>query len=221
MLTLHHLNHSRSFRILWLLEELHASYGTPYEMVSHTRNANFLAPKEMTQIHPMGKAPILVDGTRGKTLVESGYIIEYLLKYYDEQGQFSADEEHWDDYVFWLHFSESSMMPPQVMRLVMSQIATKSPLMVRPVVRAIKNKVESLLIKDAIRQSCCVLDDHLKNREWLAGHFTGADIQTYFVTKALQNDGLNDCSNIRRWMTDCESRQAYQKSVLKGGELFV
>ncbi|WFF37842.1 glutathione S-transferase [Moraxella nasibovis] len=221
MLTLHHLNHSRSFRILWLLEELSALYGTPYELVTHTRNANFLAPKEMMGIHPMGKAPILVDDVRGCTLAESGFIIEYLLKYYDTQGKLSPDASHWEDYAFWLHFAESSMMPPLVMRLVMTKVATKSPFLVRPVAKAIANKVESLMISGNIRQSFGLLDAHLAQRQWLAGQFTGADIQTYFAAKALQSrGGLGDWQHIRRWMADCEARAEHQAAVAKGGALF-
>ena len=115
MLTLHHLNQSRSFRILWLLCELNALYGIPFKVIKHERTKSHLAPKELTDIHPMGKAPILVDEIRGRTLAESGFIIEYLLRHYDKDGKLSPTDETWEDYAFWLHFAESSMMPPLVM----------------------------------------------------------------------------------------------------------
>lgn len=221
MLTLHHLNHSRSFRILWLLCELKAHYGTPFQVISHYRNKHHLAPDEMQSIHPMGKAPILVDEARGRTLVESGFIIEYLLKYYDSDKQFLPSDEHWEDYAFWLHFGESTMMPPLVMRLVMSKVATKSPLIVRPVAKAIADKVENLMIKGNIAQSFGVLDNHVKDEEWLAGDFTGADIQVYFAVKALQSrGGIDAWANVERWLNRCEARTAFKEATKKGGRLF-
>ena len=87
MLTLHHLNDSRSFRILWLLCELNALYGTSFRVIKHERTKSYLAPKELTNIHPMGKAPILIDESCDKTLAESGFIIEYLLRHYDTQAK--------------------------------------------------------------------------------------------------------------------------------------
>ena len=193
MLTLHHLGNSRSFRVLWLLTELHALYGTPFEIVTHQRNTNYLAPDALKAIHPMGKAPILVDSTRGRTLAESGFIIEYLLRYYDVNQVLSPTDDEWENYGFWLHFSESSMMPPLVMRLVMTNVATKSPWLVRPVARAIATKVEGLVIADNIAHSFGLLNEHLAARTWIAGKFTGADIQAYFAVKALQSrGGLSD-----------------------------
>lgn len=221
MLTLHHLNHSRSFRILWLLCELNAQYGTPFQVITHNRNKMHLAPKEMQAIHPMGKAPILVDENRGKTLVESGFIIEYLLKHYDVNQKFTPSDSHWEDYAFWLHFSESSMMPPLVMRLVMGKVATKSPFLVRPIAKAIADKVENLMIKGNIEQSFGLLNSHLQDKEWVAGDFGGADIQVYFAVKALQSrGGIGKWQNLQNWLNRCESRTAYQQAVAQGGQLF-
>lgn len=221
MLTLYHLNNSRSFRILWLLEELKARYNTEYQLITHDRTASYLAPKQMQDIHPMGKAPILVDGD--KVLAESGFIIEYLLKTYDTDGEFKpTDDKAWEDYTFWLHFAESSMMPPLVMRLVMNAVATKSPLLVRPITKAIRQKVETLVIADNIKQSFDLLEAHLKDKEWLAGAFSGADIQTYFAVKALESrGGLGERPNVIDWLLRCESRPAYKEAVQKGGRLFV
>lgn len=221
MLTLHHLNHSRSFRILWLLCELNDRYGTPFQLISHHRNENHLAPDAMQRIHPMGKAPILVDENRGKTLIESGFIIEYLLKYYDKDKHFLPDDDDWEDYTFWLHFAESSMMPPLVMRLVMTKVATKSPLLVKPIAKAIADKVESLVIADNVRRSFDLLNKHLSDKEWIANKFTGADVQAYFAVKALQNrGGLDDFVHLKAWLLRCESRTAYRQAVEQGGALF-
>lgn len=220
MLTLHHLNNSRSFRILWLLEELKARYNTEYQLITHNRTASYLAPDDLKAIHPMGKAPILVDGD--KALAESGFIMEYLLKTYDINGEFKpTDDKTWEDFTFWLHFAESSMMPPLVMRLVMNAVATKSPLLVRPIAKAIAGKVESLVIKDNIAQSFTLLNSHLANRDWIADTFTGADVQAYFAVKALESrGGLGEWENLKTWLNRCESRPAYKEAVQKGGRLF-
>ena len=169
----------------------------------------------------MDKAPILVDDSRGRTLVESGFIIEYLLRHYDVDGKLSPTDETWEDYAFWLHFGESSMMPPLVMRLVMDKVATKSPLVVRPIAKAIAKKVESLVIKDNINQSFSLLNNHLSDKVWIAGTFTGVDIQVYFAVKALQSRGtLGGWDNLSRWLSDCENRSAYEQAVAQGGRLF-
>lgn len=220
MLTLHHLNNSRSFRILWLLEELAWAYDLNYKLITHDRTASYLAPDDLKAIHPMGKAPILVDGD--KALAESGFIMEYLLKTYDINGEFKpTDDKTWEDFTFWLHFAESSMMPPLVMRLVMNAVATKSPLLVRPIAKAIAGKVESLVIKDNIAQSFTLLNSHLANRDWIADTFTGADVQAYFAVKALESrGGLGEWENLKTWLNRCESRPAYKEAVQKGGRLF-
>lgn len=222
MLVLHHLTNSRSFRILWLLNELQIIYGVAFELVKHERTESYLAPDVLKTIHPMGKAPILVDTIRGRTLIESGFIIEYLLRYYDTDGVLSADDDEWGDFAFWLHFSESSMMPPLVMRLVMSKVATKSPRLVRPVARAIAAKVESLVIADNIIQSFGLLNEHLINKMWITSKFTAVDIQAYFAVKALENrSGLDGFEQLQAWLTRCEARVGYQQAVAQGGALFV
>lgn len=221
MLTLHHLNHSRSFRILWLLEELKLAYGLEYQLVCHQRDKRtFLAPRALKDIHPMGKAPILVDDD--KVLIESGFIIEYLLKYYDLNHQLQpTDDVQWQAYSFWLHFGESSMMPPLVMRLVMNAVATKSPIVIRPVAKAIRQKVEKMVISDTVRQSFGLLENHLQDKHWLAGSFSGADIQVYFTAKALQSrSGLDDYPNIQNWLMRCQARPAFEHAVATGGQLF-
>lgn len=220
MLTLHHLSQSRSFRILWLLCELNAIYGTPFKVIKHERTKSYLAPRELMSIHSMGKAPILVDEVRDRTLVESGFIIEYLLRHYDMDGRLSPTDDTWEDYAFWLHFAESSMMPPLVMRLVMTKTTTKSPLFVRPIAKAIANKIENLVVKDSISQSFGLLNAHLAGKEWIADSFTGADIQAYFSVKALQSrGGLGEWDNLKAWLIRCENRSAYQHTIQRSGEI--
>lgn len=221
MLTLHHLQNSRSFRILWLLEELVWAYDLNYQLITHERTSSHLAPDVLQDIHPMGKAPILVDD--GRALIESGFIIEYVLKKYDSQNQFKpTDEQGWQDYTFWLHFAESSMMPPLVMRLVMTAVATKSPWFIRPIARKIAQTVENLVIKNNVTRSFKLLDDTLAKSAYVAGDtFSGADIQVYFGAKALASRGkLPDCPNIERWLKALEGRLAYKSACQKGGNLF-
>lgn len=219
MLTLHHLNDSRSFRILWLLYELNALYGTTFEVVTHQRNKNFLAPKEMADIHPMGKAPILVDHERGRVLTESAFIIEYLLRYYDVDKKLSPSDDAWEDYVFWLHFAESSLMPNLVMRLIFAKTTQKSPFFIRPIARLIQKRVEGLLISPNVDKSLSLLNEHLTNRHYLAGagqgKFSAADIHMYYGIAKMKSSGqLSDkWVNIHNWLNFCKSRPSFEKAV--------
>ncbi|WP_439328339.1 glutathione S-transferase family protein [Lonepinella sp. BR2357] len=220
MLTLHHLNNSRSLRILWLLTELKNEYGLEFELVQHQRQPNFFAPDSLAQIHPTGKAPILVD--EGKVMVESGFIIEYLLRYYDKQQIFlPTDDESWQAYHFWLHFGESSMMPPLVMRLVFSGIVKKSPFFIRPITKSIQQNIEKLWLTNNINQNIDLLEQALQKSDYLADKFTGADIQVYFAAKAIKEKGglTAKHSHIEHWLACCEARDSYIQAVQMGGAL--
>lgn len=219
-LHLHHLQNSRSFRILWLLEEL----GLTYELTTYQRTAEYLAPKALQNIHPMGKAPILqVDG---KPLVESGYIIEYLLKYHDnshghDKGLAPHDESSWHHHTFWMHFAEATAMPALVMRLVFDKVATGSPFFVKPIAKAIQKQVERRMIASNIKKVCELMETHLTEHDWFAGQAFGAvDIQMHFVGVALQARGsLKDYPKILDWLHRCECRPAFNQAVSKGGRL--
>ncbi|MDO5652368.1 MAG: glutathione S-transferase [Moraxella sp.] len=218
MLTLHYMDNSRAFRILWLLEELKALYGTPYELIKHSRNKNNLAPAELKKIHPMGKAPILVDND--KAMIESGFIIEYLLKNYDSNHTLSPNDDEWDDYTFWLHFGESSVMPPLVMRLVFAGIVVRSPFFIRPITKGIKNNIEKMWLSDTVKQTFDLLENALEGKHYLAGKFTAADIQVYFGAKAVSmRGGLGDYPNIKNWLARCEARTAHVQACQLGGAL--
>ena len=220
MLHLHHLENSRSFRIVWLLEELKV----PYQLTSYERNKVGLAPDSLEKIHPMGKAPILV--VDGKPLIESGFIIEYLLKHYDEEQRFKPsleDEAAWENYTFWMHFAEATAMPPLVMRLVFSKVVERSPALIRPISKSIRKQVESSMISRNIDKVLALMEEHLQSNHWFAGEaFSGADIQMHFVVAAANARQSLDkvkYANIINWQKRCEARPAFASAVAKGGRL--
>lgn len=223
MLTLHHLSQSRSFRILWLLEELKAEYGTDYTLITHQRQPNFLAPDALLAIHPMGKAPILVDDSLPageQVLAESALIIEYLLKYYDKNQVFSPDDDFtaWRDYQFWLHFAEGSLMPPLVMGLILTKAVQKSPFLVRPIVKKVKDGADRMILTGNVEKSLQLLDQFLQNKNWLVNDkLTGADIQLYFSVFAAKSSGVNVArfGNVARWLQNCENRTAFKNATAK------
>lgn len=227
MITLHHLAQSRSFRILWLLEELKIAYGLNYELINHSRNQQNLAPEVLTHIHPMGKSPILLDDSLPigeQALVESAVIIEYLLKFYDKHQQFSPTDEFraWRDYHFWLHFAEGSLMPPVVMKLILHKAVEKSPFFAKPIVRKVKGGAEKLLLDGNIQKSLQLLESHLQGKQWLAAQkLTGADIQLYFsVVGAMKISQIDQGKfpHIQRWLNNCTQRKAFQTAVELGGK---
>lgn len=228
MLTLHHLSQSRSFRILWLLEELKAEYGTPYQLIKHTRNRHHLAPDELLAIHPMGKAPILVDDSLPKgeqALAESALIIEYLLKFYDKNQKFMPNDEFeaWRDYTFWLHFAEGSLMPPLVMGLILSKAVAKSPFLVRPIVQKVKEGADEMILTGNVDKSLKLLDNFLKNKTYLVNDkLTGADIQLYFAVAGARAKGFDliQFMDIAKWLHTCENRPAFKRAIEQGGAVF-
>ena len=157
MLHLHHLQNSRSFRIVWLLEELNIDY----KLTCYDRTKAYLAPDSLKKVHPLGHAPILeVDG---RPLIESAFIIEYLLKHYDDEQQFKpndSDEAAWENYTFWLHYAEASAMPPLVMRLVFNKVVERSPMLVKPVAKGIQKQVEKSMNADNIPTTLSMMDQH-------------------------------------------------------------
>ena len=130
MLTVHHLNNSRSQRVLWLLEEL----GLPYEIMRYQRLPTMQAPRELAVIHPLGKSPVVTDG--GNTIAESGAIIEYIVGNYGE-GRLIPPPNTPERlrYTYWLHYAEGSAMPPLLMKLIFSLMPRRSPLLLRPLVK--------------------------------------------------------------------------------------
>jgi glutathione S-transferase len=203
MITLHHLNDSRSQRILWLLEEL----GLPYEMKRYQRDATTrLAPPELIAIHPLGKSPVITDG--GITIAESGAIVDYVIRKYGKgammPAQGSADYEAYNE---WLHYSEGSAMLPLMLNLYVSRLKEAgAPLHPR--------------IDSELANHLGYVDRALKDRVFFVGpSLSGADIQMSFVGEmAKVFDKLGPYPNLKAWLTRMHARPAFQRSIEKGGE---
>ncbi len=220
MLHLHHLENSRSFRIIWLLEELNVDY----QLTCYERNKAYRAPESLKKIHPLGHTPILEVNERA--LVESGFIIEYLLKHYDKEQQFKPtddNEEAWEAYTFWLHFAEASIMPLLVMRLVFTKVVEKSPMLIKPVSKSIRKQVENNMISDSLTTMLNMMEQHLQHNHWFAGEaFSAADIQMHLVVVATNaGNGLDKVkyANILNWLKRCEARDAFERAEAKGGSV--
>jgi glutathione S-transferase len=206
MLTLHHLNDSRSQRILWLLEEL----GTPYEMKRYQRDAvTRLAPPELTKVHPLGKSPVITDG--GITIAESGAIVDYIIRTYGQGNGKPAmmptpDSADFEAYNEWLHYSEGSAMLPLMLNLYVSRLKEAgAPLHPR--------------IDSELANHLGYVDGALKGKKYFVGtSLTGADIQMSFVAEmAKVFDRLEPYQNLSAWLTRMHARPAFQRSVEKGG----
>ena len=220
MLHLHHLENSRSFRILWLLEELNLDY----KLSCYERTKAYLAPDSLKRIHPLCRSPVLeVDG---RMLVESGFIIEYLLKHYDSEQRFKPadnNETAWEDYTFWMHFAEGSVMPLLVMRLVFMKVVEKSPMLIKPISKGIRMQVEKSLIEDNLNKMLAMMEQQLQDNHWFAGEaFSAADIQMHFVVVAAKSRAGLDVgkyANLLNWLKRCQEREALKRAEKKGGRI--
>jgi len=218
MITLHHLNNSRSQRIVWLLEEL----GIEYTIKNYQRDAvTILAPNELKAVHPLGKSPVIDDDQTGVTLAESGAIIEYLVQTYGKHLSPEAGSKAYWDYLYWLHFSEGSLMPPMVMRLVFTKMKhAPMPFFIKPIAKMLANKVLQSFVSPNIKRSFDYIEQHLQNNEWFCGEqLTGADFQMSFPLEASAARGLLDnYPAIKAYVAKYQARTAYQAGLSKSGE---
>jgi glutathione S-transferase len=218
MIIVHHLNNSRSQRILWLLEEL----GADYEVRRYERNpATMLAPPALRQVHPLGKSPVIADGNT--IVAESGAIVEYLLDRFDSAGRLrppSGTPEHLR-YRFWLHFAEGSAMPPQLLSLVMRRMATAPmPFFVRPVVRMATDRVMSAFVQPQLDAQYAFIEAELGKRQWLAGGaFSAADVQMSFPLEAAsaRTEAGARHPALRAYVERLHARPAYARALQRGG----
>ncbi len=217
MIQVHHLNNSRSQRILWLLEEL----AVPYQVLHHQRDSKtMLAPDSLKQVHPLGKSPVITDN--GETIAESGAIIDYLCRVYGENGiRPSEVDNNFQAYQYWLHFAEGSLMPPLLLNLVMDKIEENAkPFFVRFIAKQISKKVKQEFIQPNLVRLFAYVDTHLSVNQWFAGNqLTGADIQMSFPLEAAASRGLaGNYSAIQEYLDRLHSRSAYKKALQVGGE---
>jgi glutathione S-transferase len=218
MIVVHHLNNSRSQRVLWLLEEL----GVPYEVKRYQRDAKtMLAPPELRQVHPLGKSPVITDD--GATIAESGNIVEYLVERHGN-GRLvpPAGTPESLRYRYWMHYAEGSMMPPLLLNLLFGRLDKgPMPFFVRPVARAIAAKVTSTYIRPNLTRHFDYLEAELTKSLWFAGgEFTAADVQMSFPVEAAAARAGLDAGRPRLmdWLNRIHAREAYKRAVERGGE---
>ena len=221
MLTVHHLDNSRSLRVLWMLEEL----GLAYELKQYARDPKtMLAPPELRQVHGLGKAPVLQDGTR--VLAESGAILDYLADSYDSERVLSpaplpAGSDERMAYRYWLHYAEGSAMPPLLLKLVFDRIeGNKMPFFVKPIAKMISARAKAAFIVPNIESQLDFMEAELGKSEWFAGNaFTAADIQMSFPVEAAQARGGLDAKRPRlmAYLARIHARPAYERALARGG----
>ena len=217
MLIVHHLENSRSQRVLWLLEEL----GVEYEIKRYERDKKtMLAPRELREVHPLGKSPVVTD--QGQTIAESGAIVEYLVERYGN-GRLvpAAGTPEKLRYTYWLHYAEGSAMPPLLLKLVFERMKTGPvPFFVRPIVRAVADKVLTMFVDPQLKLHFEYMEAHLAQNPWFAGkEFTAADIQMSFPLEAAQSrapKGL-ETPSVTAFLEKIHARPAYQRALERGG----
>ncbi len=218
MITVHHLNNSRSQRVLWMLEEL----GVPYEIQRYERDPKtMLAPASLKKVHPLGKSPVITDGDL--VVAESGAIIEYLAHTYGKDTMLpETGGQAWLDYTYWLHYAEGSLMPPLVMRLVFQKVKNSPmPFFIKPVAKGIADKTTATCIGQMIKTHLDFVEEKKAKNTWFLGdNLSAADIQMSFPLEASVARGIvgKDRPHINAWVARAHARPAYQKALEKGGE---
>ena len=215
MLTVHHLNNSRSQRVLWLLEEL----GVPYEIVRYQRQPDMRAPKELRAIHPLGKSPVITDN--GNTIAESGAICEYIIGTYGN-GRLIPPPNTPERlrYTYWLHYAEGSAMSPLLLKLLFTLMPKRAPALLRPLVRKVSNTALTTLVNPQLKQHMDYWEGELAKSEWFAGNeFTGADIQMSFPLEAAAARGGLELGHPKAmaFLERIHARPAYARALEKGG----
>ena len=204
MIIVHHLENSRSQRVLWMLEEL----GLPYQVKRYERNkTTMLAPPELKQVHPLGKSPVIEDTDGGNVIAETGAIVEYLVEKADGRLGAPAHRDSALRYRFWLHYAEGSLMPPLLLKLVLSKV----PLMGKPAMKRIQPMIDVHLD---------YVESELKQRPWFAGDaMTAADIMMSFPLEAARSRAGLDTARPATiaWLDKVHARPAYQAALAQGG----
>jgi len=217
MVTVHHLNNSRSQRVLWLLEEI----GVPYEVKRYERDSQtMLAPPALLAVHPLGKSPVITDG--GLTIAESGAIVEYLVDKYGN-GRLAPPRGTPERlrYVYWLHYAEGSAMPPLLLKLVFDRLASApSPWPVSTVARRIAAQVQGTFIAPQLKRHLDFMESELTARPWFGGdEFSAADVQMSFPLEAAASRAGLDASrpNLMAFLQRIHAREGYRRALERGG----
>jgi glutathione S-transferase len=215
LVIVHHLNNSRSQRVIWLLEEL----GVPYEVKRYERDAKtMLAPPELKAVHPLGKSPVITDGD--ETIAETGTIVEYLIEAYGGGKLIPAAGT--DDrllYNYWMHYAEGSAMPPLVMKLIFGHIpdAPQIPFFIKPIAKMITSGVQKSYLDPQIRDHVALWDGQLQKTAYFAGSdLTGADIMMSFPVEAASSRGTLT-PKLTAYLAAIHGRPAYQAALKAGG----
>ncbi len=224
MLTVHHLENSRSQRVLWLLEEL----GLTYEVRRYERDrTTMLAPPELRAVHPLGKSPVLTDvAPDGSTLTvaETGAIVEYLIERHgDGRLKPAPGTPELLAWRYWLHFAEGSAMSPLLFKLVFDRIASAPmPFFARPIAKAIAAQTEKSFFGPNLRSHAAYIEAELTRQPWFAGaEFSAADIMMSFPLEAAAHRaglGANgQHPHAKAWLERIHARPAYQRALQRGG----
>ena len=212
MITLHHLEQSRSLRILWALEEL----GVEYQVKHYKRLPTFAAPPELKKVHPLGKAPILTDGDL--TIAESAVILEYLQTTYDTEQKFKPQNpQDLMQYNYWMHYAEGSLMPLLVFNLVLSNVPKHLPFIIRPIGKKITEGVKGGFINPRLADHIPFLENYLAQHDYFAGDFSFADIQMSFPIVALQERVAGQYPQLKAFAERMQQRPAFQKAKAQSG----
>ncbi|MBB6254667.1 glutathione S-transferase [Nitrospirillum iridis] len=218
MITVHHLDNSRSHRVLWLLEEL----ALPYQVVLHQRDPlTMLAPPALRKVHPLGKAPVILDD--GRVIAESGAIIDHIVTQHGA-GRLvppvGTDERL--RYTHWLHHAEGSAMPPLLLKLVFGRLASRVPFPIRPIARGIAAATQRVLVDPQLKLHADYWEAELSRSSWFAGaEFTAADIQMSYPLEAFAaRSGIADSyPRVLSFLATIRARPAYQRAIEHGGPL--
>lgn len=217
MITVHHLNQSRSHRAIWALEEL----SVPYEIVHYQREKTMLAPESLKKVHPLGKSPVVEDN--GLILAESGAILEYLQENYDPDFHLKPqDPANKIQYRFWLHYAEGSLMPLLLMKLVFNSLGKPPvPFGLRTLGKALGRGVQKAYLDRQLETHARFIESHLAQNAWFAGEtLSMADVQMSFpIFALLARGGIDNLPHTHAWKKKVEMRPGWQRTLEQGGPL--
>lgn len=217
MIEIHHLENSRSQRVIWLCEAL----GADYKVIHYKRNPiTKRAGKEFSVLHPLGKSPVV--GLEGKNYVESGAIFQLLLDHFDKDNKLSppTDSDNYRDFIFWMHFAEGSLMGPLVMRYMHSVVSSKVPFFMKPMTKLIFGGIESAYLKDTIDSMFNFIDHTLVDKKYLLGdQLSAADIMMSFPLEVSVGGRVEKgrYKNIEKYVANLKTNEHYLKALEVGG----